>query len=165
VVERTDALERFRFVPEARCADASEIDASLHGSGPRPADVALVDCTEAPALQGPWKATSAATLRIAHDEAGTLALDTEVPPGAGAFLVVSQADFPGWRAAADGQLVPIRRVHGLVQGVEIPAGTRRVEMRYLPIPFVIGAAMSAATLVILLLWNLVERMPTVSARD
>ena len=75
---------------------------------------------------------------------------TKLPPGKAGFLVVSQADFPGWRAYADGVEQPVRRVYGLVQGVELPPGTSRVVLRYLPTSFTVGATVSGVTALVLL---------------
>ena len=47
-----------------------------------------------------------------------------------AMLVLSQAWSPGWEAVIDGQVVPVVRVDGLVQGVPVPAGSHRVELAY-----------------------------------
>jgi hypothetical protein len=156
IVERKDALPRIRFVGAARCATDDEVGASLSGSGEDPATVALLDCATQPAPTGPFHEPAALSVTTVTEEAGALILDTNVPDGASAFLVVSQSDFPGWHAAVDGRRALVRRVHGLVQGIELPPGSRRVEMRYMPLAFLVGAALSGSTLVVLLLWCLVS---------
>jgi hypothetical protein len=155
IVERKDALARIRFVGAARCATDEEVRASLEGTGDDPADVALLDCASQPAPAGPFHTPDALSATIVEEEAGALVLETGVPDGAGAFLVVSQSDFPGWHAGVDGRRARVRRVHGLVQGVELPPGTKRVELRYMPLWFLVGAVLSAGTSVVLLLWCLV----------
>jgi hypothetical protein len=157
ILERRDALARLRFVGSVRCASEDEIRASLSGAGEDPASVALLDCAARPAPGGPFHTPASLSATIAAEEAGALVLETNVPEGAGAFLVVSQSDFPGWHAAVDGRRAPVHRVHGLVQGIELPPGSRRVEMRYMPLPFLVGAALSGSTLVVLLLWCVVAR--------
>src|SRR5262249_47895763 len=52
-------------------------------------------------------------------------------PGA-AFLVLTDAWFPGWSATLDGAALPIARVDYLVRGVRLPEGRHVVEMRYMP---------------------------------
>jgi hypothetical protein len=156
LLERRDALGRLRFVGSVRCATNDEVRASLEGAGEDPDTVALLDCASQPVPTGPFHAPTEVSVTIATEEAGALVLETNVPDGASAFLVVSQSDFPGWHAAVDGHRAHVRRVHGLVQGIELPPGSRRVEMRYMPMAFLVGAALSGSTLVVLLLWCLVS---------
>ncbi len=156
LLERSDALPRVRFVGNVRCATEAEVRASLDGSAEGPDDLALVDCASQAAPAGPLHAAQSLSLKIGHDTPGALVVETSVPEGASAFLVVGQSDFPGWHAGIDGRRATIRRVHGLVQGIELPGGTKRVELRYMPLPFLVGMAMSAATLIVLLLWCVVS---------
>jgi hypothetical protein len=62
-----------------------------------------------------------------------------------AFLVLNDADFPGWRCLVDGSPAPIRRTNALVRGVELAAGEHRLEFEYRPRSFEIGAAISLLT--------------------
>jgi uncharacterized membrane protein YfhO len=72
-------------------------------------------------------------------------LDT---PVAG-VLVVNQTFFRGWRALVDGrEQAPIRVDHALT-GVVVAAGTHEVELEYRPISFTVGAAGTAAALLVL----------------
>jgi hypothetical protein len=155
LLEQRNALPRVRFAGSVRCATDTEVRASLDGSTESPAEVALVDCVSQPAPQGPFHLPSSLELEITHEAPGSLVIETNIPQGASAFLVVSQSDFPGWHAGVDGRRADIRRVHGLVQGIELPSGTKRVDLRYMPLAFLAGTAMSAATLIVLLLWCVV----------
>jgi hypothetical protein len=148
LAKREDALPRFRFVPDVRCGSDTDVTASLQRGDPDPANTALVDCNGTRAIDGQPSLPSPPGL--VEEQPGHIALATEVPAGANAFLVVSQADLPGWRATTDGRSAQIRRVQGLVQGIEVPGGTTRVELDYEPRTFLIGAATSAITLVLLL---------------
>jgi len=149
LARRDDALARFRFVSVVRCGNAAEIDASLQTGAPDPAATALVSCEGSALPPGPVAAI-ASMPKIVDERPGHIVLETEVPAGANGFLVISQADLPGWHATTDGKAAVIRRVHGLVQGIEVPAGTSRVELDYWPRTFAIGAATSAATALLLL---------------
>jgi hypothetical protein len=159
VMQRQDALPRVRLVAEARCADAAEVASSLERGEPDPARTALVDCSDGgETVDGPFvtdaasegAATGRAAVRITAERAGHLELETNLPRGSAGFLVVSQSALPGWRAWANGSRVPIRRVHGLVQGLELPPGTTTVELDYLPRSFVAGATITLLTLAALL---------------
>jgi hypothetical protein len=155
LLEQRHALPRVRFAGRVRCASDNEVRASLDGSAEGPGEVALVDCDSQPAPEGPIHPPTELEIKITHEAPGSLVVETNVPEGASAFLVVGQSDFPGWHAGVDGRRATIHRVHGLVQGVELPPGTKRVELRYMPLSFLAGAAMSAAALIVLLLWCIV----------
>ncbi len=55
-----------------------------------------------------------------------------------AFLYVSDTHYPGWRAYIDGKRTEIYRANLAFRAVKIPAGTHRVEFRYIPLSFYIG---------------------------
>jgi uncharacterized membrane protein YfhO len=48
------------------------------------------------------------------------------------LLVVHDTFYPGWVAEIDGASVPILRADLLFRGVEVPAGTHHVTMRFAP---------------------------------
>jgi hypothetical protein len=48
------------------------------------------------------------------------------------LLVLSEMDFPGWRATIDGQAVPIHRTNYLYRGVIVPPGEHTIEFIYRP---------------------------------
>ncbi len=49
-----------------------------------------------------------------------------------AYLVLSEAYYPGWTATLDGSPVPIYRANVLFRAVFVPAGDHRLEMSYTP---------------------------------
>ena len=55
-----------------------------------------------------------------------------------AVLVLSDVEFPGWKAEVDGRDVPLERVDYLLRGVVLEPGSHRVEMRYRPASWRIG---------------------------
>ena len=62
------------------------------------------------------------------------------------LLVLSDNDFPGWKAELDGRSVPIERVDYLFRGVRIGPGTHTVEFRYEPLSWTIGWIVSLVSL-------------------
>lgn len=151
LMQRGDALPRFRFVAGVGCGNRQAIAESLHGGTPDPRDTALLDCNAADAPQSSLLDPSRLAVEVSAERPGRIELSTRVPVDGRGFLVIGQADFPGWHARTDGAASPVRRVHGLVQGIELAAGTSRVELHYAPRSFAIGAALSTATLAVLLL--------------
>ncbi len=105
--------------------------------------------TEAPlpegfALPKPLKPGAAEEVTITAYEPNRVAFDTKASTAA--ILVLSDNYHPGWRATVDGQPVPVVRANRVMRAVPVPAGEHRVEMRYLPTSFVVGAIVSLLAL-------------------
>lgn len=80
-------------------------------------------------------------------------LAVEVNAVAAGLLVINQSPVPGWQATLDGKPVQRYRVNAVAQGVHVPAGKHRIVLRYRPIGFSIGGAVTAvACLAWLLGW-------------
>jgi len=62
------------------------------------------------------------------------------------LLVVSQADYPGWKATLDGRPISIWRANYAFQAVEVPPGRHMVRLAYRPGSFWIGAGLSLVVL-------------------
>jgi hypothetical protein len=63
------------------------------------------------------------------------------------LLVLSDVHYPGWKAEVDGREVPVERVDYLFRGVRIGPGTHIIELRYEPLSWRIGWAVSALGLI------------------
>jgi len=61
-----------------------------------------------------------------------------------AFLVVADAEFPGWTARLDGVRVDIERVDLVLRGVTIPAGEHRLSLDYVPEGWTLARVLSIA---------------------
>jgi hypothetical protein len=59
------------------------------------------------------------------------------------LVVISESHAPGWRAWSENQELPVHRVNGLLLGVEVPAGTHHVRLRYQPQRWPLAAAVSS----------------------
>lgn len=73
-----------------------------------------------------------------------LALDVTSPQPA--VLVLSELSYPGWRVTVDGAAVPLLEANGLLRAVALEAGAHQVELAYQPASVTIGLALSAVTL-------------------
>jgi hypothetical protein len=58
------------------------------------------------------------------------------------LVVVSDVDFPGWRATIDGISTPIHEVNGSMRGVVAQPGEHLIEMRYEPYSVLVGTVMT-----------------------
>lgn len=55
------------------------------------------------------------------------------------FLVLSELDYPGWRATVDGEAVPILRADYLLRAIPLRAGVHEeIEFQYAPASFTLG---------------------------
>jgi hypothetical protein len=75
-------------------------------------------------------------------------------PRAG-FVLVNEIFYPGWEATVDGQSAEILRAGHIFRALALPAGSHRIEMRFRPRHFWLGAAVSLLTLITLLWFFLV----------
>ncbi len=96
-------------------------------------------------------------LRIVRRTANRAEIETG-PIDGNRLLVFTDADYPGWRAYLDGIETPIRRANEAFKAVVVPPGTHRVEFVFRPVRVYVGAGMSLATLlaVLLGLWKAVQ---------
>jgi hypothetical protein len=74
----------------------------------------------------------------------------KVSAGGPAFLVVADADYPGWEADVDGRPVPVLRADVAFRAVAVPAGESTVVFRFRPESARVGIAGSAVFLALAL---------------
>lgn len=133
--------------------DARQARAILHDA-PHPLEIATIEKgAGVPARNG-----SARVLGWQVD-GDRLRIRTEATEDA--WMVVSQAAIPGWRARADGHPVPVAVADGALLAVRVPAGTRVVSLRYLPTAWIAGLVLSGMAWIVsaLLLLRARRRTP------
>ena len=74
-------------------------------------------------------------------------MDTEASEAG--YLVLTRSHDRGWEARLDGAEVPLSAADLALSAVLVPAGTHRLELAYRPVAFRVGAALSVASLVVL----------------
>ena len=67
-----------------------------------------------------------------------------------AFLVISEAFYPGWKAEIDDKPTEIYRANFAFRALAIPAGRHKVTLSYKPLSFKIGVWVSIATFVFII---------------
>jgi hypothetical protein len=80
-----------------------------------------------------------------------LGFDLDASMQRGGFVVISEAKWKGWRAYIDRHPAKIVTANHAFLAVYVPAGQHKIRLTYLPQSFVIGRAISLATLGIVLL--------------
>jgi hypothetical protein len=74
----------------------------------------------------------------------------EITTNSPGLLVLTDLFYPGWLAEEDGRRLEIRRADGFFRAVALPAGTHRVTFRYRPLSVLVGAGISVAALLAML---------------
>lgn len=64
-----------------------------------------------------------------------------------AFLVLSDAYYPGWKAYLDGDEVPIYRANHVMRAIYVPKGKHKILFKYEPLSIKIGIYLSLTSLV------------------
>lgn len=99
--------------------------------------------TELPGGAAP-DAGAAAPVNITRYEANSIVMDVDTPRRG--LLVLTDQDYPGWRATVDGAPAPIHRADYLFRGIAVPAGRHRVELTFRPTSLMLGTAGSVIAL-------------------
>jgi hypothetical protein len=124
-------LPRLKFSAHVVVADAEAITATGQLMETLSSDRVLIDAATRPArsYDGPQDARTG-TARIVDWHFDRVAIDTMSKQAA--VLVLHDPYYPGWIAEIDGHAVPVLRADMLFRGVEVPAGSHRVILRFAP---------------------------------
>ncbi len=138
-VEESQTCLPRAFVPRRveTIADSAERLVRLANRSFDPTDVAFVESpVELPgAIRGYAKL-------LETDDPQRLEIELEMQTAG--LVVVSDLWFPGWEATVDGQPAEVLRTNHAVRSVAVPAGAKRLEMRYKPHSFALGLQLAAA---------------------
>ena len=93
--------------------------------------------------------------RIEHYESQLVRVEAET--AAPAVLMLTDANYPGWRAYVNGKPASVLYANYLFRGVILSAGMNTVEFKYEPRSFYLGGLLAIAALVILAVLVLRER--------
>ncbi|MCH2171421.1 hypothetical protein MK489_11605 [Myxococcota bacterium] len=151
--EGVSLIERRQAMPRAYAAFTTQ-RVTDQAMGPAVRALSIVDPSrltlvgaEGPVLQTPLSAQIAEVEVVAY-EPEAVSIDAEC--AARCLIVLTDLDFPGWEARVDGESVPIFRTDFLFRGVLIESGRHRIEYTYAPRSVALGAALSTATLILMI---------------
>jgi hypothetical protein len=92
------------------------------------------------------------TVTVTRYEPGRVSLTLDQPSPAGSALLVSENYYPGWKATANGQPARLGRADYSLIGVELPTGTRSVELTFDSAPYRTGKTITLIALALSILW-------------
>jgi len=151
VYENLRAMPRAWLVPEVvnvnphQALDAIKTGRLPDGRGFDPNQTALI---EAPLVLNPQDTDAGASATIASLSATQMEVRTKSTRAA--FLVTSDAYYPGWRASIDGRDVWLYRADYAIRGVLVPEGEHTVRFDYRPRSFYLGAGISLSSMLLLI---------------
>ena len=164
IYENTAVLPRFFLVNRTLAAASMENALAIVRSPEfRPRDLAVVEDAPAPEASLNLEAATAtdtgpasnSSVRVLRYEPRIVVLETDAPLAA--FLVTSEAYYPGWRARIDDREQPLVLTNAAFRGLQIPAGRHHIEMRFSPRIIRYGGAITSAALIILVLSAIIGR--------
>jgi hypothetical protein len=146
VLENPDALPRAWIVHDVRVAAAGEVLGQLESGAVDLRTTAFVE-SAVPGVASSGGESADQVEILEHQPDRILAHATS---SAGGLVVFSEIFDPGWRAYVNGARTPIHVVDHALQGIQLPAGTHEIELRYRTPQLLLGAAITAGTVAILL---------------
>ena len=139
---RTFLVDRQQVVDGGDAALAATSDAAFE-----PSRVAVTE-HEVPGIETGAGGGDAGTARLEHYGGERVVARAEAKRRS--LLVLTDVQYPGWKAKVDGKDVPIERVDYLLRGVVVPAGAHEVEFFYEPASWRIGWIVSGLALLTLI---------------
>jgi hypothetical protein len=133
------AVPRAYLVGRTRVARGDEAWRALADPEFDPATTVLLDGKDG--LLPPADFRGAA--RVVEARSDRWRVSTEA--SAAGYLVVTEANAPGWQAEIDGRPVAVRTANMIFRAVAVPEGAHTVVMRYRPAPVAWGLGLSAVT--------------------
>ncbi len=132
VYENKNALPRAFFVPRVQvAADHEAAWAAIHAAGFDPRVTAVIEAASNVQVGGRGQ--------VVEIRPGPNRLALQVMADGPAFLVISQVWYPGWEVWLDGRpAAPPLRTDYLFQGVAVPEGVHRIELRFAPFWWRVG---------------------------
>lgn len=102
-----------------------------------------------PGLRSSGEPTLAIPAEIEHYAPERVEISVAAPSPA--VLILTDTDAPGWSATVDGNPVAIHRANGLFRAVAVPGGEHSVVFTYVPAGLPLGAAISGASVLVMVL--------------
>jgi hypothetical protein len=152
VYENLRALPRAWMVPAVKTLDDRDALAAVHygqfpdGSPFDPRATAIVSADDGAAQ--PDVAAGQMSANVTEVSPDRIAIETN--SDAGAFLMLSETYYPGWRARIDGVVTPVRRADFSLQGVAVPSGRHTVVFEFVSRTLRAGAGLSVAGILVCL---------------
>jgi hypothetical protein len=154
VLENTAAFPRAFLVPRARVAPPGAALEQMEDQPFAPREEVILGADTPPTtltplvMRAPGRAAPAPPGQARIERYAAREVTVQVASPAPAFLVVTDAFYPGWHAYLDGGEQPVLRGDFAFRAVEVPAGSHQIVFRFEPGSVLVGLAVSLGTLVL-----------------
>jgi hypothetical protein len=144
IYENANVLPRTWLVAETIPLNAAQIRTTIRtsqlpdGRVYQPTQMALVEAL-APAFKAPPLPVGARAKILDLTDTRVM---IQTQSSTAAFLVLSDAFYPGWQATIDGKPTPIYQTNYIQRGLSVPAGEHLVEYRFEPLSLRYGAGIT-----------------------
>jgi hypothetical protein len=153
--ENTAVFPRFFLVHQVRTV----------GSLEQARDLILrhqIDLRESAIVEKQISISSASSATHSTDEVKTIQyeptkIDISTESSRGSLLVLSETNYPGWKAWLDDRPAPIYSTDIALRGVMVPAGAHRIRMEFHPLILPISLGISLVTAILLVISALLYR--------
>jgi hypothetical protein len=154
VYMRTEVLPRAWIASQAEVIeDSRAIFSRLESAEFNPRQTVILEQPPDEPL-GEASLTPAGTVSIESYANSRIALNAEMQRAG--WLVLSEMFYPGWHATVDDVPANIYRANYLFRAIPLPPGSHQVELYFMPDSFVLGAAISLGTLLLLLAFGVLS---------
>jgi hypothetical protein len=143
------ALPRTWLVPETIPLSSAQVLSTIRtsqlpdGRTYEPRTMALIEDPSGRIQGEALGETDRATVVKIQDTQAVIQTETE----RAAFLVLSDVNYPGWKATIDGKRTPIFQTNYIQRGVQVPPGKHLIQFTFQPLSFRLGAGVTSMTLV------------------
>lgn len=137
IYENLDVLPRAFAVSEVVWQpDVAASIVAMQADAFDPRDTAVIIQADGPQHLLPELVGAETAVEISHYEPGKIIVQVETDQPA--FLVLTEAYYPGWQARVDGLEREIYRTDGYFQGILVESGDREIVFTFVPNSFVYG---------------------------
>ncbi len=151
IYENQRVLPRTWLVPQAKVVGADEALSIIRGEREEsfnPREIALLELQDKAEVKIPKDNSGIdGQSRIVSYESNRLVI--EISADKPSVLVLSEPFYPGWEASIDGRPATVFPANYLLRGVIMPEGKHRVEMQYQAPAAMIGAIVSAPSMLLI----------------
>ncbi len=154
IYENLRVLPRAFLVRQTETGTDEAVMEKLQDPHFRPQEIAFL-ADQSPAVAGPVSSSlpAAGDGNVVMQSYGPERIDLDASTAGPAYLLLTDAYYPGWRAWVDGQPVPIWRADLLFRAIQVPAGLHHVQFRFQPRSVRWGALISVLTALVMLAWT------------
>lgn len=156
IYKNGNALPRAFLLTQAKVLSTGQVRAELASPQFDPGKVLLLEADEQPPQVTAPTTSAPGSVQITDYKRNSVVVEAQV--NTNAWLVLADANYPGWRAAVDGYEQQIYTADYLLRSVPLAPGRHRIIFTFAPTTLLPGGILSAGSLALLILF-IAGRLP------